>query len=340
MFFAIGFETTTPPTAVAILQAQAEGLTNFTVFCNHVLDCAGDEPHPRHDRRGRHREIRIDGFLGPSHVSSVIGSKPTRSSRRNMQAGRDRGFEPLDVMQSVLMLIRQVMRAAARSRTSTPRGDAAGQPEGPAAVSEVMEIRPTFEWRGSRARRGLGPAHPRRLCRIRRGEAICADGQGGARDQTCECPSILREAKKPTDCKLFRHHLHAGKPDPLLHGLVEGACAAYYSYGPLPPAGGGRVNAPAFSPARSPPQHRHDAWRRRQGGVQLVRGIFQRHFANPALDRGDDGAVLPRLLGTAGADLRRPCRLSPLFFPGGDIGSLSVHGTVNDLAVMGRCPWR
>lgn len=233
VFFAIGFETTTPPTAVAILQAKAEGLTNFTVFCNHVLtppamsrilDTTGAEGTG---------EIRIDGFLGPSHVSSVIGSQPY--AKFATEYGKPvviAGFEPLDVMQSVLMLIRQVNEGRSDieneyTRVVTPQGNLKAQQ----LVAEVMEIRSSFEWRG------LGLVDVSAL-RIRDAfaefdaEKRFALSVKVAREiKSCECPSILRGAKKPTDCKLFGTTCTPENPIGSCMVSSEGACAAYYSYG-------------------------------------------------------------------------------------------------------------
>ncbi|MDD5412661.1 MAG: hydrogenase formation protein HypD, partial [Methylobacter sp.] len=145
VFFAIGFETTTPPTAVAIQQVQAEGLANFSVFCNHVLTPAAmqailDAPQP----------VAIDAFLGPSHVSTVIGSQPYETfAERYAKPIVIAGFEPLDVMQSALMLIRQLNEGRHEveneySRAVTRQGNLKAQ----ALVQEVFELRPQFEWRG------------------------------------------------------------------------------------------------------------------------------------------------------------------------------------------------
>ena len=150
VFFAIGFETTTPPTAVAIRQAQAEGLKNFSVFCNHVLTPAAiqnilESPDVRELER-----VAIDAFLGPSHVSSIIGTRPyeffAEEYRKPVVIA---GFEPLDVMQSALMLIRQLNEGRAEveneyTRVVTREGNTRAQ----ALVAEVFELRRSFEWRG------------------------------------------------------------------------------------------------------------------------------------------------------------------------------------------------
>ncbi len=108
IFFAIGFETTTPPTAIAIKEAKTQKLANFSVFCNHVLTPAAivnilESPEVR-----KLGTIALDAFLGPAHVSAVIGSRPFEFFAEEYQRPVViAGFEPLDVMQSVLMLIPQ-----------------------------------------------------------------------------------------------------------------------------------------------------------------------------------------------------------------------------------------
>lgn len=230
VFFAIGFETTTPPTAVAIKHAQAEGLKNLTVFCNHVLTPAAmqailDAPVP----------VAIDAFLGPSHVSSVIGSRPYEVFAE--QYGKPiviAGFEPLDVMQSALMLIRQLNDRRHEveneySRAVTRDGNQKAQ----ALVSEVLELRPEFEWRGL----GLIPNSALKL------KATYAEFDAEQRFEMpaiqasdvkgCECPAILRGAKKPQDCKLLGTICTPESPMGSCMVSSEGACAAYWSYGRL-----------------------------------------------------------------------------------------------------------
>ncbi len=231
-FFAIGFETTTPPTAVAIKQAEAEGLENFSVFCNHVLTPAAIDhilDTPEGDGRGR---VAIDGFLGPSHVSSVIGSAPyefvAETHRRPVVIA---GFEPLDVMQATLMLIRQLNDGRCEvenqyTRVVTREGNRKAQ----ALVSEVFEPRRAFEWRG------LG-AVPSSALRIRDAYAAWdaerrfSLEQRSVRDaKSCECPAVLRGVKKPTDCKLFGTTCTPDNPIGACMVSSEGACAAYWTY--------------------------------------------------------------------------------------------------------------
>lgn len=230
VFFAIGFETTTPPTAVAVKTARAEGLPNFSVFCNHVLtppalriilSTAGPDG------------VRLDGILGPSHVSTVIGSRPYAFVPREFgQPVVIAGFEPLDVMQSALMLIRQINTGRAEvenqyTRAVTEQGNLKAQ----SLMDEVFSLRETFEWRGL----GFLPRSALRLADTF--EDLDAERRfpvevGAVREvKGCECPAILRGVKEPTDCKLFGTVCTPDNPMGSCMVSSEGACAAYWSYG-------------------------------------------------------------------------------------------------------------
>jgi hydrogenase expression/formation protein HypD len=233
VFFAIGFETTTPPTAVAIKEAQATGLTNFSVFCNHVLTPAAVGHILSSPEVADHRTVAIDGFLGPSHVSSIIGSRPYEAAavtyHRPVVIA---GFEPLDVMQATLMVIRQLNEGRAEveneyTRVVTRDGNTKAQ----ALVSEVLTMRATFEWRG------LGHV-PQSALAIKDAFAdfdaekrFTVTTRSVKDAKSCECPSILRGAKKPTDCKLFGTTCTPENPIGSCMVSSEGACAAYYTYG-------------------------------------------------------------------------------------------------------------
>ncbi len=233
VFFAIGFETTTPPTAVALLQAKAEGLRNFSVFCNHVLTPAAVAHILSSPEVADHRTVAIDGFLGPSHVSSIIGSRPYEAAAAAFHRPVViAGFEPLDVMQATLMVIRQLNDGRAEveneyTRVVTRDGNTRAQ----ALVAEVLEVRDTFEWRGL----GFVPASALRIRDAYAGfdaERRFAVTTRSVKDaKSCECPSILRGAKKPTDCKLFGTTCTPENPIGSCMVSSEGACAAYYTYG-------------------------------------------------------------------------------------------------------------
>jgi hydrogenase expression/formation protein HypD len=228
VFFAIGFETTTPPTAVAIKQAHAEGLDNFSVFCNHVLT-----PAALGALLSAGAEVDIDGFLGPSHVSTVIGSgayEPLAAQYHKPIVIA--GFEPLDVMQSSLMAIRLLNKQSCAveneyTRAVTREGNTKAQ----ALMNEVFELRDSFEWRGL----GLIPDSALQI----RDEYSTFDAEKRfpvkAQPVTdvkgCECPAILRGQKKPVECKLFGTVCTPENPMGSCMVSSEGACAAYWSYG-------------------------------------------------------------------------------------------------------------
>ena len=233
VFLAIGFETTTPPTALAIRQAAKEQLSNFSVLCNHVLTPAAITHLLEAAEAKALGVVPIDGFVGPAHVSIVIGSAPYEGfAAHYRKAVVISGFEPLDVMQSILMLVRQINGGRAEVenefiRAVSREGNRAAQ----AVVAEVLETRESFEWRG------LGEV-PDSALRIRPAfAAFDAERRYGLSYQPvpdhkqCECGTILRGVKRPTDCKLFGTVCTPETPMGSCMVSSEGACAAHYSYG-------------------------------------------------------------------------------------------------------------
>jgi hydrogenase expression/formation protein HypD len=233
VFFAIGFETTTPPTAVAVLEAERQGLGNFSVFCNHVLTPAAianilESPEVR--RLGL---LPLDGFIGPAHVSTVIGSRPYEYFAWEYQKPVViAGFEPLDVMQAVLWLVRQLNQGRAEvenefSRAVTRDGNLKAQ----RLVAEVFELRRVFEWRG------LGPVPYSGLKLKERYAAFDAERRfdlphrSVPEPRACECGAIIRGVKRPIECKLFGTVCTPENPIGSCMVSSEGACAAYYTYG-------------------------------------------------------------------------------------------------------------
>ncbi|MCU7920817.1 MAG: hydrogenase formation protein HypD [Candidatus Thiodiazotropha sp. (ex Epidulcina cf. delphinae)] len=233
VFLAIGFETTTPPSAVAIQQAKAEGLKNVSLFCNHVLTPAAIQNILESPEVREIGSVSIDGFFGPSHVSSIIGSRPYEFFAEEFQRPVViAGFEPLDVMQSALMLIRQLNEGRYEVENEYTRVvNRDGNLKAQRRVADVFELRRSFEWRG------LGTV-PYSALKIKQGyQAFDAERRFAipvvqARDiKGCECPSILRGAKRPTDCKLFGSVCTPDNPMGSCMVSSEGACAAYWSYG-------------------------------------------------------------------------------------------------------------
>ncbi|WP_166142183.1 hydrogenase formation protein HypD [Methylosinus sp. RM1] len=228
VFFAIGFETTTPPTAVAIRLAQKKGLANFSIFCNHVLTPAAMQAILDTDNG-----VEIEGFVGPAHVSTVIGSAPYRRFASDYHKPVViAGFEPLDVLQAILMLLRQINEGRCEienqyRRAVTESGNAKAIDE----VAEIFELREAFEWRG------LGEI-PHSALKLREAyadydaERRFAMETKPARDNpACECGAILRGQKRPQDCKLFGVACTPETPMGSCMVSSEGSCAAYWAYG-------------------------------------------------------------------------------------------------------------
>ncbi len=233
VFFAIGFETTTPPTALIIKQAQALGLENFTVCCNHVLTPAAISNILESPEVRQLGTVPLDGFIGPAHVSTVIGSRPYEYFAQEYQKPLViAGFEPLNVMQAIMVLVRQMNEGRFEvenefARAVTYEGNLKAQ----AVVAEVFELRRTFEWRGL----GQVPysalaikepfAHWDAERRFDVPNASVPD------NKACECGAILRGLKKPADCKLFGTVCTPENPMGSCMVSAEGACAAYWTYG-------------------------------------------------------------------------------------------------------------
>lgn len=233
VFLAIGFETTTPPTALVVKEAGVLGLTNFSVFVNHVLT----PPAIAHLLDSR--EVRefgtlvIDGFIGPGHVSTIIGSQPyghfAQEYRKPVVIA---GFEPLDVLQAIEMLVRQVNegRAVVENeylRAVTPEGNAKAK----ALMAEVFELRRVFEWRGL----GKVPYSALRLKdpwdRFDAERRFAMTERSVPDSKACECGAILRGVKKPVDCRVFGTACTPDTPIGSCMVSSEGACAAHYTYG-------------------------------------------------------------------------------------------------------------
>ena len=232
VFFAIGFETTTPPTAVVLRAARDAGTSNFSVICNHVLTPAAMTRILESPDVGGER-LPLDGFVGPAHVSTVIGTRPyAQFAERYRKPVVIAGFEPLDVMQAVRMLIRQVNEGRAEIENEFTRAvTEVGNLKAQALIADTLTLRPSFEWRG------LGEIAESAL-RIR--DAFAAwdaeakfglDYRAVADNKACECGAILRGVKRPTDCRIFGTVCTPDNPMGSCMVSSEGACAAHYKYG-------------------------------------------------------------------------------------------------------------
>jgi len=232
VFFAIGFETTTPATAHLILEAHRLGLDNLSVYCNHVLTPAAIQGILEAPGTRQWDSVRIDGFIGPSHVSAVIGSRPyeafAATHRRPVVIA---GFEPLDVMQAVDMLVRQLNEGRACIENQFTRGvTREGNGKAQALMAEVFELRPSFEWRGLGVLAGGGVRIRSKYGRFD-AERRFSMPMGQTRENSaCQCPSIIRGLKKPQECTLFGTVCTPRNPIGSCMVSAEGVCAAYYKY--------------------------------------------------------------------------------------------------------------
>lgn len=233
VFFAIGFETTAPTTAVAIQKAAAMGVRNFSVYCCHVLTPAAMMHLMSMPVGGGKGTLQVDGVIGPSHVSTIIG---TAAYNRFVEKFKVpvviAGFEPLDVLQSIFMLVRQINHGHAEvenqfSRVVTGPGNLKAR----RLMEEIFELRGTFEWRG------LGEV-PHSALKIRDNyewfdaeKRFSIEYHRVLEPKACECAAILCGVKQPADCRLFGHACIPEHPVGACMVSSEGACAAYYSYG-------------------------------------------------------------------------------------------------------------
>jgi hydrogenase expression/formation protein HypD len=231
VFFGLGFETTTPSTAFAIQAAHAEGMANFSVFCNHIT-----VPEPIRALLSD-PDMVLDGFIGPGHVSMVIGTHPYDFIPQEF--GKPivvAGFEPLDLLQSVAMVLRQIAEGRAAVENQYARVvPEHGNPASLAAMADVYERRPSFEWRG------LGEIDASGL-RIRPAyaaydaeEKFDVGYAKGARIvpeiEGCACGAVMTGKMKPTACPQYGRGCTPETPLGALMVSSEGACAAYWQYG-------------------------------------------------------------------------------------------------------------
>jgi hydrogenase expression/formation protein HypD len=227
IFFAIGFETTAPSTALTLKRARAEGVANFFCFCNHVtivppLRALLDSP-----------DLRLDGFVGPGHVSTVVGARPLEfiaaDYRKPVVVS---GFEPVDILQSVLMILRQLGEGRCEVENQYTRVvPYEGNLRALEVMSEVFALRPHFEWRGlgfiSQSGLRLSDAYAD-LDAERR---YAVPGVRVADPKACQCGEVLKGVIKPYECKVFGTACTPERPIGTCMVSSEGACAAYYNYG-------------------------------------------------------------------------------------------------------------
>lgn len=227
VFFGLGFETTMPSTALTILEAESEGIRNFSVFCNHItivptIKAILDSPG-----------LQLDGFLGPGHVSMVIGTAPyefiANFYRKPMVVA---GFEPLDILHSIWMLLKQIKEGRAEVENQYARVvPDAGNDAALNAVSRVYELREFFEWRGLGSIDHSGVRLREAYAHFDAERKFTIPNVRIADPKSCQCGEVLKGALKPWQCKVFGTSCTPETPLGALMVSSEGACAAYYQYG-------------------------------------------------------------------------------------------------------------
>ncbi len=229
VFFAVGFETTAPSTAATVLKARQDGVTNFSVFSNHVTIV------PPIRAILESKDLRLDGFIGPGHVSTVVGQRPYRFvPEEYAKPFVTAGFEPLDILQAIAMLMTQLSEGRCCVENQYTRCvTEMGNPRALAIMNEVFEVRPHFEWRGlgfiPKSALKLRPDFAEWDAELR----FDVPGVRVADPKACQCGEVLKGAIKPWECKVFGTACTPETPIGTCMVSSEGACAAYYNFGRL-----------------------------------------------------------------------------------------------------------
>jgi len=230
IFFALGFETTMPSTALTVLQAQADGLNNFSLFCNHIttvptIKAILDSPG-----------MQLDGFVAPGHVSMVVGEEPFHFvAEKYKKPIVITGFEPLDILQSIWLLIKQIAEKRYQVENQYARVvSSQGNVPGLDAISRVFELREFFEWRGLGSIDHSGIKIKNDYARFDAEKKFAVPNIKIADPKSCQCGEVLKGVIKPWQCKVFGTSCTPEMPMGALMVSSEGACAAYYNFGNLP----------------------------------------------------------------------------------------------------------
>ena len=227
VFYAIGFETTAPSTALTLKRAKADRITNFSCMCNHVtivppLRALLESP-----------DLRLDGFIGPGHVCTIVGARPFEF----IPADYERpiviaGFEPLDVLQAISMILRQLETDRCEVENQYSRVvPYEGNLKALEVMADVFELRPHFEWRGLGFISHSGLKLSDRYAEFDAEERFRVPGVRVADPKACQCGEVLKGVIKPWECKVFGTACTPERPIGTCMVSSEGACAAYYNFG-------------------------------------------------------------------------------------------------------------
>ena len=229
VFFALGFETTMPSTALTVLRAERENVKNFSLFCNHItiiptIKAILDSP-----------DLQLDGFLGPGHVSMVIGNRSYQFIadyyKRPLVVA---GFEPLDILHALWMVLKQLAEGRSEIENQynrvVPDG---GNSVALDAIGRVFELREFFEWRGLGSIDHSGVRIREQYASFDAERRFSVPALKIADPKSCQCGEVLKGVIKPWDCKVFGRDCTPETPLGALMVSSEGSCAAYYQYGDI-----------------------------------------------------------------------------------------------------------
>ena len=230
VFFGLGFETTAPSTALTVQAAARQGVKNFALFCNHILvpppiRALLEDPH-----------MMLDGFVGPGHVSMVIGTEPYRFIAEEF--GKPivvAGFEPLDLLQSVMMVLQQLRDGRAEVENQYARvAPSGGNPVALAAIADVFERRDAFDWRGlgeiDKSGLRIRDAYAEHDAEVKFGVGYAAGKGSGREPEGTRCGDVVKGMIKPWQCPKFGIECTPDRPLGALMVSSEGSCAAYHQF--------------------------------------------------------------------------------------------------------------
>jgi len=226
VFVGIGFETTAPTVAAAVMQADAEKIRNFYIIC--LLKLTPPAMKALLDLG----EVKLNGIICPGHVSAIIGTHPYQAYARDYGvACVVAGFEPVDILQAVEMLVQQIEAGNPTVEIAYTRGV---KEEGNVRALEMM--RGVFDvqsatWRGIGTIPSSGYQLKQKFSRFDAEKAFVIDPGPVREHQGCCCGEILRGVKTPEDCRLFAKVCVPENPVGPCMVSAEGSCAAYYQYG-------------------------------------------------------------------------------------------------------------
>jgi hydrogenase expression/formation protein HypD len=227
VFFAIGFETTAPSTALTLKRARSEGLQNFSVMCSHVTIV------PPVRALLESPDLRLDGFIGPGHVSTIVGARPFQFIPADY--GKPvviAGFEPLDILQAIVMILRQLENGRREVENQYRRVVPwEGNLKALEVMAEVFELRPHFEWRGLGFISHSGLRLSDAYAELDAERRFSVPGVRVADPKACQCGEVLKGVIKPWECKVFGTGCTPERPIGTCMVSSEGACAAYYNFG-------------------------------------------------------------------------------------------------------------